>query len=102
MSSRFETFLHVAEVACAAGVVAWIFAVLTWRRALAHRALVFLLASVVLLILLGAPPFALATASVCVVVILLLECTQYRVAGRPNKPRPSRARLAPPRQRRLN
>ena len=85
MSSQFETFLHVAEVACAAGVLAWIFALLTWWRALSHRALAFLLTSVVLLILLGAPPAALATGFVCVVVIVLLESTQWRAAEPPNK-----------------
>ena len=29
--SNQEIFVHVAEVACAAAVIGWIFALLTWR-----------------------------------------------------------------------
>jgi hypothetical protein len=85
MSSQYKIVLHVAEVACAAGIVGWIFALLTWRRVLAHRALAFLVASAVLLILLRAPPLSLGTAIVCVVVIVLLEFMQSRLTERPNK-----------------
>jgi len=85
MSSQHEIILHVAELACAAGIVGWIFALLTWRRVLAHRALAFLVASAVLLILLQAPPVSLATAIAFVVVIVLLEFMQSRLAERPNK-----------------
>ena len=76
MSSQFETFLHVLEAACAVGAITWVFAFLTWRRALALRALAFLLASVVLLIILGAPPRAIASAIVYVLAIALLEFVQ--------------------------
>ena len=47
--------LQVIEVVFMASVIAWVFAVLTWRRTLAHRALVCLLSSVALLIVLRAP-----------------------------------------------
>ena len=76
MSSQFGILLQVVEAACAVGAITWVFALLTWRRALALRALAFLLASVVLLIILGAPSRAIASAIVYVLSIALLEIVQ--------------------------
>ena len=76
MSSQFEILLHVVEAACAVGAITWLFALLTWRRALALCTLAFLLASVVLLIILEAPPRAIAPAIVVVLAIALLEFLQ--------------------------
>ena len=76
MSSQFEILLHVVEAACAVGAIIWVFALLTWRRALALRALAFLLSSVVLLIILVAQPRAIASAIVYVLAIALLEFVQ--------------------------
>ena len=76
MSNQLEILLHVVEAACAVGAITWVFAHLTWRRALALRAMAFLLASAVLLIILGASPSAIASAIVYVVAIGLLELVQ--------------------------
>ena len=80
-----EECCRAAEVASAVSVVAWIFALLTWRRALAHRALVFLVANVVLLIVLGARPVALTTVFFFVVAVVVLQFMQNGVPGRPKK-----------------
>jgi hypothetical protein len=76
MSIHPQSLLQMIEAASIASVVAWVFAVLTWRRILAHRALAFLLSSVVLLIVLGAPLRETAPAAVCALVIAFLELVQ--------------------------
>jgi hypothetical protein len=84
MTTR-EISLHAAEAACTVSIVAWIFALLTWRRALAQRAFIFLVANVALLIVLGARPVALTTAFIFVVPIVVLELTQNGVPWRPKQ-----------------
>ena len=76
MSIHLQSLLQMIEAVFIASVVAWVFAVLTWRRILAHRALAFLLSSVVLLIVLGAPLRETAPAAVCVLAIGFLELAQ--------------------------
>ena len=68
--------LQVIEVVFMASVIAWVFAVLTWRRTLAHRALVCLLSSVALLIVLRAPLPKTTLAVVCALAIDFLEIAQ--------------------------
>jgi hypothetical protein len=76
MSIHLQTPLQMIGAVFIASVVAWVFAVLTWRRTLAHRALAFLLSSVVLLIFLGAPLHETAPAAVCVLAVAFLELAQ--------------------------
>jgi hypothetical protein len=83
-----ETILHMVETACAASAMAWVVALLTWRRVLALRALALLAASVALLMLFGAPPRAIGSGIVCVFAVVLLELAQHRLPGRADRPRP--------------
>jgi hypothetical protein len=76
MSIHLQPLLQIIEAAFIASVVAWVFAVLTWRRTLAHRALAVLLSSVVLLIVLGAPLRETAPAAVCALAIAFVELAQ--------------------------
>src|SRR5436190_4507866 len=88
MRIQFETILHLVEVACAARAIAWVVALLTWRRVLAVRALAFLVASVTLLMLLGAPLRVIESGIVCAFAVVLLELSQRRLSRQHGRPRP--------------
>ncbi len=88
VDAMIETAVHMVEAACAASAMAWVVALLTWRRVLALRALALLAASVALLILLGAPPRVIGSGIVCVFVVVFLELAQHRLPGRTDRPRP--------------